>query len=441
MQAGRDQELFAKLEELKREIEQASAAPPSGRPLDERIPQAMQLLERALAARASDVHIDPVGGELEIRFRVDGRLNTFARVAPEVGRPLVNQLELLAGIDLGHHFGPHESRLYLPQAWDGYHVRITTTPTTGGEALALRILHKDRLVRPLEALGLSPDDQERLEQLLEGGEGLLLVTGPTGAGKTTTVYSMLHVLNNGARSIVTIEDPVEFAIPAYRQVNVDLRHGLTMAAGLRTLLRMDPDVIMVGEIRDVETAEMTMRAASAGKMVFSTIHTRDAASTITAMHDLRTDIRSLGSNLVGIVSQRLVRRLCAKCRRRRPASPAAREFFGNHDVEPPEFLHEATGCEECRDGYFDRVGVFEVAPTSPALVGELQSGAPEERIRDELRSAGVRSLLQDGLKKVAEGLTTLHEIEHMHWGTAVTFPQNGALRFSVPEDCKVDDRD
>ena len=418
-------DLLRKLDELRREIEQSRQnVRPVPAPVNGDAGQAIQLLERGLAMRASDIHLDPVGSEVDVRFRIDGRLENYARLDPEIGRPLVNQLELLAGIDVVHHFEPREGRLRLPPPYENYHVRITTTPVTNGDAVAIRLLECDRLVRPLDQLGLADADQRTIERLLDAGEGLLLVTGPTGAGKTTTVYSMLHAMDNGARNIVTIEDPVELDLPSFRQVNVDHRHGLTMAAGLRTLLRMDPDIVMVGEIRDAETAEMTMRAAGAGKMVFSTLHTRDAASTITSLRDLRVDGRSLGSNLVGIIAQRLVRRLCLKCRRSRECSADHRPFFEEHGLEAPAELYSADGCQECRNrGYADRIGVFEVVPTSPELVAQIQSGASEEQIRDSLRRAGMRSLLQDGLQKVCRGLTSLSEVQHMHWGTAVSASQ------------------
>jgi hypothetical protein len=252
--------------------------------------------------------------------------------------------------------------------------------------------------------------------MLRHGEGLILVTGPTNAGKTTTVYSMLHALDNGERNIVTIEDPVEYDMPSFVQMGVDPRHDITMTSGLRTLLRMDPDVVLVGEIRDAETAEIAMRAASSGKRVLSTLHTRDVASTVTALRDLHVDNRSLAGNLAGIVSQRLLRCVCRECCRREAPTEEECELFQRAGRAIPETVPHATGCDHCRGtGYFERVGIFEVAAGLPAVSNAISEGAGEEELRRRLRRDHVPTLVDDALDKVSAGITTADEVQAMHW--------------------------
>lgn len=385
---------------------------------------AVELLRRAVAARATDVHFDPIDDGSEVRFRVDGRLDHFCRLHREVAQPLVAQLKILAELDIADPFRPQEGRLSLDSATGGYEVRITKVPVVGGESVALRLLDRGQLLRSLDSLGLTAEPLGWLRQMLRLGEGVVLVTGPAGSGKTTTAYSMVYTLADGHRNIVTMEDPVEYQLPGLRQMAVDPRHGVTMTSGLKTLLRMDPDIVLVGEIRDAETAEIAMRAASSGKYVFTTLHTRDVASTITALRDLHIDNRSLAGNLTGIISQRLVRRLCPHCRKQVPLSEADRQIFLDAGLEPPESHYQAVGCPQCRHrGYFERVGVFEVALPNRAIRQAIERGCSEEELRDLLRSNGTRSLQAAGLAKVVDGTTSLDEVHAMTW---VHFPGPGA---------------
>ncbi|MEX0679199.1 MAG: ATPase, T2SS/T4P/T4SS family, partial [Pirellulales bacterium] len=264
--------------------------------------RALVLLRQAIEARATDVHLQPVDGHLEVRLRVDGRLEHHCRLSEDVGHHVVTQLKVLAELDISDPFHPQEGRVHTEEGLDGYEVRITTVPAVGGQSVALRLLNRDRLLRPLASLGLTEVSRKRIEEMLResGGEGVVLVTGPANSGKTTTAYSMIHALDDGHRNIVTIEDPPEYHIPSFRQLAADRKHDVTMTSGLRTLLRMDPDIVLVGEIRDVEAAEIAMRAASSGKFVFTTMHTRDVAATVTALRDLHIDNRSLAGNLTGI---------------------------------------------------------------------------------------------------------------------------------------------
>jgi general secretion pathway protein E len=379
--------------------------------------RAVALLARAIEARATDVHIDPLGADdMEVRFRIDGRLEHYCRLHHDLAHPLVTQLKVMAELDISNPFQPKEGRLPLPDAMSGYEVRITCVPVMGGESVAMRLLNRQHLLRPLDSLGLAPEALAWIHEMLRLGEGVVLVTGPAGSGKTTTAYSMLHALDDSRRNIVTIEDPPEFRIGSFRQMAADPRHNISMTSGLRTLLRMDPDVVLVGEIRDAETAEIAMRAASSGKYVFTTLHTRDVASTITALRDLHIDNRSLAGNLTGIISQRLVRRLCPHCRRQTPIDSIQPQYFLDENVPPPTVLPTAGGCEKCRNlGYHERVGVFEVALPNRAIRESIERGAAEEELRDLLRTNGTRSLLSAALVKVSEGVTTLDEVRSMTW--------------------------
>ena len=338
---------------------------------------AMSLIARAVEARASDVHLDPFGDEVEVRFRVDGRLEPFCRLDRDLAHSLVTQLKVLSNVDIADPFHASEGHFTPAEPLAGFEVRLTRVPVAGGDSVALRILERSRVLRPLDGLGLSPEGLERLHAILRLGEGLVLVTGPAGAGKTTTAYSMIHALDDGHRNIVTIEDPVECREKGFRQMAVDLRHGVTMTTGLRSLLRMDPDVVLVGEIRDRETAEVAMRAASSGKYVFSTLHTRDVASTITALRDLHIDNRSLAGNLTGIVSQRLVRRVCSHCRMQAALDDAERQLFVEHGLSVPNEVPTRASCPHCgSSGYRDRMGVFEVAVSTRPIREAIERAHP-----------------------------------------------------------------
>jgi type II secretory ATPase GspE/PulE/Tfp pilus assembly ATPase PilB-like protein/nucleotide-binding universal stress UspA family protein len=382
-------------------------------------PATIDLLQRALVSRATDIHIDPTSnGRYEVRFRIDGKLEHYCDLDPGVATPLLQQYKVMASLDIAEPFEPKEGRLDLPKSLENVEVRITTSPVQGGTAVALRLLQRDRIVMPLDSLGLSPTTRAALESMLRHGDGLVLITGPTNSGKTTTIYSLLGHISGGDRSrnMVSIEDPIEFPLPFIRQVGVDPRHNLTMTRGLRTVLRMDPDIVFLSEIRDVEAAEIAMRAASSGRFVFTTLHTRDVASTVTALRDLRIDNCSLGGNLTGLISQRLVRRLCPLCHVHSPTKPTEAEIFRAEGIEPPEQLARPVGCDHCRHtGYFDRIGIFEAVVAHGRIGEALSAGAAEEEFRSEIRKAGVPSLVADALLKARDGIVSLEEVRSMKW--------------------------
>jgi len=382
----------------------------------EEVPPAVDLIRRALALRATDIHIDPSGGEHAVRLRIDGRMERYCGLDQDVADHLIQQYKTLARLDIADPFHPQEGRLQLPPALAEVEVRMTTSPVAGGESVALRLFERENVFRPLNRLGLSEQSLTAIDRMVQRGEGLVLVTGPTGAGKTTTVYSMLETLGGGDRNIVSIEDPVEFPAAFVRQMEVDQRHGVTMTSGLRTLLRMDPDIVFLGEIRDPEAAGIAMRAASSGKYVFTTLHTRDVASTVTALLDLGIDRRSLAGNLTGIISQRLVRRLCPQCRRSTAVGESDRAIFLQHSVSPPEQMFQPVGCLHCRGkGYRGRVGVFEVVPADAEIVQLIAQGASEHDVRQQLRRCGTPELTADALLKVAEGVVCIDDAMKMIW--------------------------
>ncbi|MBI3864144.1 MAG: Flp pilus assembly complex ATPase component TadA, partial [Planctomycetia bacterium] len=379
--------------------------------------RALELLQRAVAVRATDIHIDPVSAqEYSVRFRVDGRIEPYCTLDRSIAGPLLMQLKLMSRLEIAQPFEPQEARVHLPESMLDVEVRITTVPACGGEAVSLRLLKNEETPASLGVLGLSPGGLASVAQMIQQGEGLVLVTGPTGSGKTTTVHAMLRLLDNGARNIVSIEDPVEYRVPAIRQVSVDARHGLTMTRGLRTVLRMDPDVVFIGEVRDVEALEIAMRAASSGRYVFSTLHTRDVASTVTALRDLHADDLSLAGNLRGIVCQRLIRKLCLECCSHSAATAEERAAFAAEGIEPTEELSRPEGCEACRGtGYLGRIGVFETLVVSGKVADAIQTGSSEDDLRRLIRSEGTVSLTAEALKLARDGVTSFDEARSIKW--------------------------
>jgi type II secretory ATPase GspE/PulE/Tfp pilus assembly ATPase PilB-like protein/nucleotide-binding universal stress UspA family protein len=377
----------------------------------------VELLNRAIQWRASDVHIDPAGPDrVWIRFRVDGKLRTFCHLDHALAAPLMMQLKLMADFDTTQSFGPLEGRLKLPATLGMMEVRVTLVPACDGDAVAMRLLKHEALPRPLSMLGMSVSTLASVEAMLHHREGLVLVTGPTGSGKTTTVYAMLQKLGTGDRNIVSIEDPVEYRVAGIRQLSVNARHDFTMARGLRTLLRMDPDVVFIGEVRDAEALDIAMRASSSGRYVFTTLHTRDVASTITALRDLHADNYSLAANLSGIVSQRLIRCLCRECRVAVSPSDEQRQMFINAELDPPSELYQPRGCAVCQNsGYRDRVGIFEAVVITPDTMLAIQRGVTENELRQVIKASGAHDLAHDALTKARDGITSLEEACSFGW--------------------------
>jgi type II secretory ATPase GspE/PulE/Tfp pilus assembly ATPase PilB-like protein len=376
---------------------------------------ATRLVEYAVDLPASDLFINTNEQETQIEIRYLGLLRPLARLNREDGRRLVNHFKAIAGMDLGQRMRPEDGRWVFTRA-DGHKVdlRINTIPTLHGEDMAIRLLGRDVRLLELENLGLPHRDLSNLRSMLASPGGLILVTGPTGAGKTTTLYACIHRLNDGLRRICTIEDPVEYAIPGVRQSQVNMRIGLDFPELLRSVLRQSADVILVGEIRDPITAETAVRAAKSGQLVLATLHASIAAAAIDSMLALGVHPHFLASGLLGIITQRLARTLCPKCKVAVDLSESPHSFDEVRKwLEPGqgETIYAASGCEECRmEGHVGRTGVFEVLRVTRDLRQLIANRATTRQIRDQAVKEGMLDVRRAALLKVAEGVVSTEEL-------------------------------
>jgi general secretion pathway protein E len=371
------------------------------------------LLQYAFDQRASDIHLEPRREQSAIRFRIDGVMHEVYQFPSPVMAPITSRLKILARMDIAEKRRPQDGRLKTRDP-DGTEVelRLSTMPTAFGEKLVMRIFDPSVLVRSFAELGFDADDEASWRRMVEEPHGIILVTGPTGSGKTTTLYSTLRQLATPEVNVCTVEDPIEQVDPALNQMQVNPGIGLDFAAGVRTLLRQDPDIIMVGEVRDRETAEMAVQAALTGHLVLSTLHTNDAPSSVTRLIDLGVPPFLIQSSLLGVIAQRLARTLCAACKR--PAECADDEWqqlVAPFKVRKPRTVHEAVGCLECRGtGYRGRVGLYEMMCVTPVLRAQLGASAAPEALRHAALAAGMKPLRLRGAQKVAAGLTTAAEV-------------------------------
>ncbi|MEY4249077.1 MAG: hypothetical protein RJA87_710 [Pseudomonadota bacterium] len=371
----------------------------------------------SIQMRASDIHVEPFEDQFFVRMRVDGILQTV-RAAPRSAFDAVcSRIKLLSGMDIGERRLPQDGRQAIRISGQDIDLRVSTLPAAWGESIVMRLLGKTSRIPQLTELGMPKADAEGLAKLVEQPNGIVLITGPTGSGKTTTIYRLLSGLNDGQRKIVTVEDPVEFDLPGVVQVHVRSDIGLTFAAGLRSILRQDPDVIMVGEIRDSETARIAVQAALTGHMVISTVHTNSAIAALPRLIDLGVENYLLADVLRGVVGQRLVRRLCKACSMPAKAS----------DWRPfvPANLHQAVqdcgadfrhpvGCARCNQtGYSGRVGIYEILHFTPEIASAMREGASEMQIAKIAAATGYRSMFEDGVLKAARGETSLTEIQRV----------------------------
>ncbi len=367
------------------------------------------LLLDAVRAGASDLHVDPEDASVRIRHRVDGVLSAVDALPRDLLPPLVSRLKVLAGLDIAEQRLPQEGRITRNVEGRSVDFRVSTFPTVFGEKVAVRVLEKARLVRGLGDLGLDRQNLARFRGLLSRSRGIVLVTGPTGAGKTTTLYSALNALGGAEKNIMTVEDPVEYEVPTLRQTQVRPRAGLTFASAIRSLLRQDPDVIMIGEIRDPETAQLAVRAALSGVLVFSTLHTQDAAGAAPRLMDMGVEPYLLASALAGVVNQRLVRLVCPACRTTASYPPDVLSRLGL-EAGVATFVR-GRGCVECgQTGYRGRTGVYEILAVEGGLNDLIHARADSTRIRAAAVRSGFSSLLDDARAKATAGLTTLDEV-------------------------------
>ena len=372
------------------------------------------LLEDALRARVSDVHFDPLTDGFQIRFRVDGVLHVTAVVEREEGMRMVRYFKTAAGLDPGSLVVPHDARARFEIDGHALEVRVECVPAVTGEKLALRLLLKDRLSLNLGELGLADDQHGLVNHWLNNASGMFLDAGPVGSGKTTTLYALVAELDIERKNVVTVEDPVEYQVDGITQMQVDERHGVEMATILKTILRLDPDYILIGEIRDEESARAAIEAAATGRVVLSTLHARDAAGTVTSLRNLGAADHEIAVALSFVAAQRLVRKLCAACRKRGPVEMPDRQWLERLELAVPDTVWNATGCERCGGtGYHGRTGVFELWPLDAKSYDLILSGADEASIRRHLRASPWGDLLGVAGRKVAEGVTTLAELRGM----------------------------
>ena len=373
-----------------------------------------QVIWEAYQDRGTDIHLEPMETDLRIRYRIDGVLHQTP-VPPQLKRfqpAIISRIKVMAGMDIAEKRLPQDGRISLRIRGEEIDVRVSTMPTVYGESVSLRLLMRSSGMLGMDKLGLNPQDETLLKKLIHKPHGILLVTGPTGSGKSTSLYAWLHTINSIDKRILTIEEPIEYEMAGINQIQVRPEIGLTFAVGLRHILRQDPDVIMVGEIRDKETAEIAIRAALTGHLVFSTLHTNDAAGAITRLVDMGIEPFLVASSVEALVAQRLVRRLCPACRK---PWPVDMELLKAADF-PLERLkegviYESSGCEECRlTGFRGRTGIYEILLVNDHIRPLVVSRASSNEIKGVAIRQGMRTLRTDGWNKVLQGVTTLEEV-------------------------------
>ncbi|HEX9162694.1 MAG TPA: GspE/PulE family protein [Thermoanaerobaculia bacterium] len=370
------------------------------------------LLQHAYDSRASDIHIEPKREYALIRFRIDGVLHEMQRVPKLVNLAVTSRLKTMCRMDIAEKRRPQDGRIKTEHEGKEIELRVSTLPTAFGEKVVMRIFDPDIMVRDLSGLGFYEDELKTFADWIARPHGIILVTGPTGSGKTVTLYSALKSLASPEINITTIEDPIEMVWDEFNQTSVQNKIGITFASALRTILRQDPDIIMVGEIRDEETAQNAIQAALTGHLVFSTLHTNDSATSITRLVDLGIQPFLISSSLIGAMAQRLVRRICEDCRRNRPLS---REEAAMLNLQAPPgkriIVKEGAGCIRCRNtGYFGRTGIFEILPVDNSIRDLIDRSEDFLKIKDMAIKRGMRTLRQSALRKLAEGTTTFEEV-------------------------------
>jgi len=378
------------------------------------------LINRAVEQRASDIHIEPFENELKIRYRIDGVLHDMESPPRRQQAAIVSRVKIMAKLNIAERRLPQDGRIKLRTMGKEIDLRVSTLPTLYGESVVLRILDRSSIVLDLEQLGFPADTLAELERLIVRPYGMILVTGPTGSGKTTTLYGALEKINSPDKKIITIEDPVEYQVTGVNQIHVKPQIGLTFANGLRSIVRQDPDVIMVGEIRDPETAEIAVQAALTGHLVFSTLHTNDAAGAVSRLLEMGVEDYLLASSLLGVLAQRLVRQVCRRCRVEVPhgeallgagdMTRAAAERFSHVAVNGAP-IYRAAGCEECSGtGYRGRSGIYELLLMNESIRELILKHASADVIKAAAVANGMRTLRDDGWLKVREGTTTVAEV-------------------------------
>ncbi len=368
------------------------------------------IIEQGIRQRASDIHIEPLEDDLRVRYRIDGVMSKGRRYSLTLMAAIIARIKILSGMDISEKRRPQDGRISMTVGRGEYDIRSSVLPTVYGEKAVLRIASKNGFTRDKRELGFTEEELERYDKIIAQPHGIILITGPTGSGKSTTLYTMLTSLNKEGLNLITIEDPVEAHIPGVNQIQVNERVNLTFATALRSILRQDPDIIMVGEIRDHETAEIAVKASITGHLVASTIHTNSAASTITRMTDMGVEPYLLSEALAGIISQRLVRKLCPECKRKREANELEKHVLG-YPVTKPLQVYEAPGCVKCNEtGYIGRIGVYEILQTSARIREAIRKKWPTDAVAEIAESEGMKPLRIRAVELVFKGITSVDEL-------------------------------
>lgn len=374
--------------------------------------QALNLLvEEAVKARASDIHIEPEEDRLRIRYRIDGTLQDTMSLPLSIHRALISRIKILAEMNIADHFRPQDGQFSTEAKGREIDVRVATAPTVWGEVATLRLLDKSLATLGLAELGMLPDSLAKYESMLKVPYGMILISGPTGAGKTTTLYASINSLDTQERNIITIEDPAEYRFKDINQIQVNSQAGITFASGLRSILRLDPDVILVGEVRDAETANIAVQAALTGHLMLSSIHANEVAGVLSRLLDLKVESFLIASAVIGVVAQRMVRRICPDCGRLIEV-PLVEQMAYEKEMgeKQTKFLH-GTGCKSCSyTGYLGRTGIFEILTMSDMIGGMICNQASSSDIRAKALEEGMISMVNDGMRKVKEGITTPSEV-------------------------------
>ncbi len=368
------------------------------------------MIRQAAEDNASDIHVEPDGDVMRVRFRVDGVLREVARQPLSVHPAVVSRIKVLAELDIAERRLPQDGRFQVDLGDRPVDLRVSTFPTVHGENVVMRLLDKKHAVLSLDELGLAGRDREVVERLIHKPNGMILVTGPTGSGKTTTLYAILQTINTPSRNIQTLEDPVEYILPMIRQTQINEEIGLTFARGLRALVRQDPDVILVGEMRDADSAHIGIRSSLTGHLVLSTLHTNDAAGAIARLADMGVDAFLVASSLLGVIAQRLVRRVCPNCREPVDLPEAAARVIGV-ELTGQETWYAGRGCPRCNDtGYSGRVAIYEILEVGRELRDAVVRGESAEVLRDIARRDGMRTLREAAVARALEGETSVEEV-------------------------------